>query len=209
MLKRIVVPLFLLLIAVGSFAQRFEGGLLAGWNATQVRGAQVNGLLLKGYHKPGFVGGAFVQTEVAPAVFMAMEIKYAQMGAKNKIKKENPVVYNLSLGYIDVPVYAGFRTSDRGSIVGGVTFGYLAHSKEEDEYGELLYDERNKFSKLDVRPFLGFKFDFLENLDVDLRFSHSIIPIRSHPGEQHEGIYWLQNQFNNVITIAMYYRLGS
>ena len=48
-------------------------GILAGYNATQVEGDTY-----KGYHKPGLVAGFYVQTDVAPAVFAAMEIKYSQ-----------------------------------------------------------------------------------------------------------------------------------
>src|SRR5665811_2045188 len=100
MIKKIIIPaLFILFINVVS-AQRFEGGLLAGFNASQVEGDTY-----KGYNKPGILAGLYVETDVAPAVFIAMEIKYSQKGARNKVTIKNPEKYIMRLGYIDVPVY--------------------------------------------------------------------------------------------------------
>ena len=48
-------------------AQRFDGGILAGFN-----GAQVEGDTYKGYNKPGAVAGFYVQTDLAPAIFAAL-----------------------------------------------------------------------------------------------------------------------------------------
>lgn len=182
-------------------AQRFEGGLLAGYNATQVEGDTY-----KGYHKPGLVAGFYVQTDVAPAIFAAMEIKYSQKGARNKVKPEQPQKYIMRLGYIDIPVYMAFRTSDIGNIVGGLSTGILVHSAEFDEYGEFPKEDQNAFNTIDLQPFLGFQFDFLDRVKADLRFALSVLPIRGQPGEG-TNYYWQNNQFNNVITLALYYRL--
>src|SRR6056297_3793324 len=87
--KIILSALLLLLIQVAS-AQRFQGGILAGFNATQVEGTMINGININGYHKPGILAGLYVQTDFAPAIFGGMEIKYSQKGARKKIDKENP-----------------------------------------------------------------------------------------------------------------------
>lgn len=197
-MKRILIGIFFLLLVNIISAQRFEGGILAGYNATQVEGDTY-----KGYHKPGLVAGFFVQTDVAPAVFIAMELKYAQKGARNKIKPEFPEKYIMRLGYIELPVYAAFRTNDRGSIIGGLSTGFLVHSAEFDEYGEIPEEDQNAFNTIDLQPFIGFQFDFLDNLKADLRFALSVLPIRGKPGNT--NYYWHNNQFNNVITLALYY----
>lgn len=200
MLKKIFIPiLFLLLVNIVS-AQRFEGGILAGYNASQVKGDTY-----KGYHKPGAVAGFFVQTDIAPAVFLAMELRYAQKGARNKVKPELPKKYIMRLGYIELPFYAAFRTNDRGNIIGGLSTGFLVHSGEFNEYGEFPEEDQNAFNSIDLQPFIGFQFDFLDNLKADLRFAYSILPIRGKPGNT--NYYWQNNQFNNVITFALYYNL--
>ena len=197
-MKKILFAIFFLLLVNIVSAQRFEGGLLAGYNATQVEGDTY-----KGYHKPGLVAGFFVQTDVAPAVFLAMELRYAQKGARNKVKPEFPEKYIMRLGYVELPIYAAFRTNDRGSIIGGLSTGFLVHSAEFDEYGEFPEEDQNAFNTIDLQPFIGFQFDFMDNLKADLRFALSVLPIRGKPGNT--NYYWHNNQFNNVITFALYY----
>jgi hypothetical protein len=201
--QKLLLPVLFVLFVNGAVAQRFEGGILAGYNATQVEGDSY-----KGYNKPGILAGAFVQTDVAPAVFAGMEIKYSQKGARNRIKKgEEPDKYIMRLGYIDLPVFVGFRTSNNSAIVGGVSAGYLVHAKEFDEYGEFVKEDQNAFRTFDLQPFVGFQFDMLDRLKLDLRLAYSVLPIRGLPGDDATNYYWLNNQFNNVISLALYYRL--
>ncbi len=202
MIKKIFIPILFALLANVVSAQRFEGGILAGFNATQVEGDTY-----KGFHKPGLVAGFFVQTDVAPAVFLAMEIKYSQKGSRNKVKPKEPEKYIMRLGYIDIPIYAAFRTNDRGSIIGGISTGFLVHSAEFDEYGEFPKEDQNAFNTIDLQPFIGFQFDFLDNIKVDLRFALSVLPVRGQPGEG-TNYYWHNNQFNNVISLALFYQLA-
>lgn len=210
MLKKIIVPVLFLMIAQLTSAQRFQGGILAGFNASQVEGAIINGQNLNGYHKPGILAGVFVQTDFAPAIFGGMEIKYSQKGARKKIDEKNPdpQKYIMRLGYVDVPFYAGFRTSDRSSVIAGVSAGYLMHSVERDNFGEIPQEDQNAFNNFDLQPFFGFQFDMLDQVKLDLRFALSVLPIREQSGENPTSYYWHNNQFNNVISLAGYYYLG-
>jgi hypothetical protein len=205
MTKKILISAAILFLANWTFAQRFEGGLLAGFNATQVEGDY-----FKGYNKPGILAGFFVQTDVAPAIFAGMEIKYSQKGSRKRIKQNDPdpQKYIMRLGYMDVPLFVGFRTNDRGAVVAGVSAGYLIHAMEFNEYGEFPSEDQNAFNNLDLQPFLGFQFDMLDQVKLDLRFALSVLPIRGHPGDDATNYYWLNNQFNNVISLAAYYNLG-
>ena len=114
MVRKILFALLMLFMTLWVSAQRFEGGVIAGFNATQVEGDT-----FKGYNKPGILAGFFVQTDVAPAIFAGMEIKYSQKGSRKRIKQNDPdpKKYIMRLGYIDLPVFAGFRTSDRLSLI--------------------------------------------------------------------------------------------
>jgi|WetSurMetagenome_2_1015567.scaffolds.fasta_scaffold59076_3 opacity protein-like surface antigen len=204
-MKKICNLILFLVLITGAYAQRFEGGLVGGYNATQV-----DGDIYKGYNKPGILAGAFVQTDLAPAFFAGLEIKYSQKGSRNKIdpKAVEPKKYIMRLGYIDVPLYFGFRANDRISVVGGISAGYLIHAKEYNENGVFVEQDQHKFNNFDLEPFLGFQFDLLDRLKVDLRFAYSVVPIRGQPGENATTIYWLNNQFNKVISLALYYRLN-
>lgn len=204
MIKKIVIPVMLLLVADLALAQRFDAGLLAGFN-----GSQVEGDSFKGYHKPGILAGIFVQTDLGQSMFAGMEIKYSQKGSRRKIRPRDPEpqVYIMRLGYVDIPVFVGYRTGDRTALVGGVTAGYLVHSGEFDEYGLFPPQDQHEFNSFDLQPFLGFQFGLLDNLKLDLRMALSVLPIRGHPGENATTYYWLNNQFNNVVSLAVYYNL--
>lgn len=201
MFKKIIVPILFLFVVQITTAQRFDAGILAGFNGTQVEGDTY-----KGYNKPGVLAGIYVQTDIAPAIFMAMEIKYSQKGARNRVTVKNPEKYIMRLEYIDIPIYAAFRTNDRGSVIAGLSTGFLMKSKELDNYGEFPQEDQNAFNTIDLQPFLGFQFDFLDKLKADLRFAMSVLPIRGRPGNT--NYYWQNNQFNNVISLAAYYQIG-
>ena len=205
MTKKLFISVAILFLANWAFAQRFEGGLLAGFNATQVEGD-----FFKGYNKPGILAGFFVQTDLAPAVFAGMEIKYSQKGSRKRIKKDDPdpQTYIMRVGYVDVPLFVGLRTNDKGAVVAGVSAGYLIHDGEFNEYGKFPQEDQHEFNTLDLQPFLGFQFDMLDEVKLDLRFALSVLPIRGQPGDDATSYYWLNNQFNNVISLAAYYNFG-
>ncbi|KJF44474.1 porin family protein [Draconibacterium sediminis] len=201
-MKRIVVAFGFLLIANFVVAQRFDAGIIAGFNGTQVEGDN-----LKGYHKAGILAGLFVQTDIAPAIVAGMEIKYSQKGSRRAFDPKQPDIdkYVMRLGYIDIPIFMAFRTNDRSMIIGGIAPGVLIHSKEVNSDGEIPEPDRQDFNTFDLQPFVGFQFDFLEHASVDLRFALSVLPC----SDKSETNYYFHNGlFNNVISLALYYRLG-
>lgn len=202
MTKKLLAATFFLLMVILTFAQRFDGGAIVGFNASQVEGDTY-----KGYHKPGAVAGFYVETDLAPAIFASFEIKYSQKGARKKVTTKDPEKYIMRLNYIDLPVYLAFRTNDKGSVLAGLSTGFLIGAKEFDNYGEFPLEDQNAFNTIDLEPFLGFQFDFLDNLKADLRMGLSVIPIRGKPGVNSNS-YWLNSQFNNVITLALYYQIS-
>ncbi|NLB26008.1 MAG: PorT family protein [Bacteroidales bacterium] len=204
-MKNILILFTLLTVTYVAKAQRFQGGILGGFNASQVEGDS-----FKGYNKPGIIAGGFVQTDITPAIIAGMEIKYSQKGSRKRIKPKDPEPekYIMRLGYIDIPLFIGFRTHEQGAILAGITPGYLIHGKEFNELGEFPEEDRHPFNNFDLQPFLGFQYDILDNVRLDLRFALSVIPIRGHPGEHATNYYWLNNQFNNVISLALYYNIN-
>lgn len=201
MLRKILFTGCLIIVVNVVFAQRFDAGLIAGFNATQMEGDG-----FKGYHKPGLLLGAFVQTDIAPAIFAGMEIKYSQKGSKRKFDPKKPDIeqYTMRLGYIDIPLFMGFRANDRSMVVGGIAPGILIHSQENGAYGALPEEDQQEFNTFDLQPFVGFQFDFTERVAFDLRFALSIIP----SVDKAESNYYFHNGlYNNVISLAVYYDL--
>ncbi len=199
MKKRLLI-IFFLICAVHVNAQRFDAGLVGGLNATQVDGDSFHG-----YHKAGIVLGAFVETKLSEKTYAGMELKYAQKGSRENPHEDDAELrkYIMRLGYIDIPFYFGYQTNDRLSVLGGISFGYLMHGGEWDNYGKFIEPEQKPFKDFDYQAFLGGRFKINEKLKFDLRFAYSFMPVRKLPAESYW--YWWDDQFNNVISTCIYY----
>lgn len=196
---------FILLLTITSltgFAQRFEGGALVGLNASQVDGDNYSG-----YHKPGIALGGYVQTNLSRTVYAGMELKFAQKGSRNidSLATDGQIKYIMRLNYVDLPVYLGIRTSERISLLVGVSPGYLISGREYNDYGKLTEQDQKAFSEFDLQGLLGFRFQFTKRLFVDLRGAYSVLPIRKQKGDP--LWYWRSNQFNNLLSTTVLYRL--
>jgi len=196
------IILLLTITSLTGFAQRFEGGALIGLNATQVDGDNYSG-----YHKPGVALGGFVQTNLSRTIYAGMELKLMQKGSRNidSLATDGQIKYIMRLNYADLPVYLGIRTSERISLLVGVSPGYLISGREYNDYGKLTEQDQKAFSEFDLQGLLGFRFQFTKRLFVDLRGAYSVLPIRKQKGDP--LWYWRSNQFNNLLSTTVLYRL--
>jgi len=197
-----LIFLVLAITRLSGFSQRFEGGVIGGFNASQV-----DGDLYKGYHKPGIALGGYVQTDLSRTVFAGMELKLMQKGSRNidSLATDGQIKYIMRLNYIDLPVYLGFRTSEKISLLVGVSPGYLISGTEYNDYGKFVEEDQNPFSEFDLQGLLGFRFQITRRLFVDLRGAYSVLPIREKKGDP--LWYWKSNQFNNLLSTTVLYRL--
>jgi len=197
----LIISLFITTCLSG-FSQKFEGGLLVGLNASQVDGDTYSG-----YHKPGVVLGGYVQTNISRTVYAGMELKFAQKGSRNidSLAIQGQIKYIMRLNYVDLPVYLGIRTSERISLLIGVSPGYLIRGIEYNDYGKLTEQDQNAFSEFDLQGLLGFRLQLTKRLFVDLRGAYSVLPIRKQKGDP--LWYWKSNQFNNLLSTTVLYRL--
>jgi hypothetical protein len=197
-----LVVLLLTITSLSGFSQRFEGGVLVGLNASQVDGDNYSG-----YHKPGIVLGGYVQTNLSRTVYAGMELKFAQQGSRNidSLATQGQIKYIMRLSYVDLPVYLGIRTSERISLLIGVSPGYLISGTEYNDYGKLSEQDQNAFSEFDLQGLLGFRLQLTKRLFVDLRGAYSVLPIREKKGDP--LWYWKSNQFNNLLSTTVLYRL--
>ena len=202
-MKKFLLVIFSLVVAnTFLFAQRFEGGVIAGFNASQV-----DGDLYKGYHKPGIALGGYVQTNLTRTVYAGMELKLMQKGSRNidSLAIEGQIKYIMRLNYVDLPVYLGIRTSEKISLLLGVSPGYLISGIEYNDYGKFPEEDENAFNEFDFQGWLGFRFQITRRLYADLRGSYSLMPIRKQEGDA--LWYWKSNQFNNLLSTTVLYRL--
>ena len=204
-MKHFLLIMFLLgITSMFSYSQRFEGGVLGGLNASQVDGDTYSG-----YNKPGIVAGGYVQTNLSRTVFVSMELKFAQKGSRHvdSLAVDGQRKYIMRLNYAEMPIYLGIRTSEKVSLLAGLSTGYLISGTEYDIYGKFVQADQHPFNALDIEAMLGFRFKMTDRLSVDLRGAYSMVPIRGKYTGNSQLYYWRDNQFNNLLNTTILYRL--
>lgn len=208
-MKKIIIIAILLLAFSYTFSQNFYGGLMAGFNGSQVEGDKSSG-----YQKMGFVGGAWTQTDVNEKVYWGLELKFNQKGSRiNPTAKNGYYKYIYRLNYIDLPVLAGYRINDKVSAFAGLSFGVLLSKSGYDLYGP---DPTIAYSGLhdwELGMLAGIKVDFDQILQYDwarkfvfdIRFQYSMLSIYQDYSPFFS--YYTLGQFNNMISMALFYRI--
>jgi opacity protein-like surface antigen len=189
-------------------AQRFEGGLLAGMTASQVDGDSYSG-----YNKLGFQGGVFVSTAFNKNFGAQMEIRYAGKGAQKVTTTDDPVVYKLTLHYIDLPLMATYTLKKKIVFDLGFVPGYLFAKNGKDSGGPMPQEFLVEFKKMDIAWLIGINYRITENLKVNFRYSYSLMSINDFDGAS--GIYtWFGNfvgyrtgDYNNYLTMGVYFQI--
>ncbi len=208
-MRKIFILAISLLLSTVAFSQNFYGGLLAGFNGSQVEGDKSSG-----YQKMGFVGGVWAQTDVSDKVYWGLELKYNEKGSRiNPTEKNGYWKYIYRLNYIDLPVIAGYRINDNVSVFAGLSFGVLVHKYGEDLYGEDPTVVYSGLHNWEAGMLAGLKVNFDQILDYrwaekfifDLRFQYSVLSIYQDLDPFYS--YYTYGQFNNLISMALFYRI--
>ena len=193
MMRRLIF-ISLLIVPVSLFAQRFSGGIHAGFNASQIFGDGVGG-----YNKAGLMGGAFVYTELSDKWGGQLEIRYSEKGSATYPRHPEP--WKIKLQYIELPVLVIYDMSKKFQIQGGVSVGYLFRASRNDGYG---YETFEQFDKFEAAINLGVKYALFDRLSINIRSTQSILPIYA----LYSGATAPYSMFNNVVTFAFYYQIG-
>jgi hypothetical protein len=208
--RKIVLVFIVLILAVPSFSQRFSGGVLAGFNGSQVRGDQSYG-----FHKLGFVGGVWFQDNINEKFYWSGELKFNQKGSRiNPNIKNDYRLYIYRLNYADLPVLAGYRYNDFLSFFGGLSFGYLINSSVEDNYGIDPNYTLSNLHSYEIGMFVGAKVAFNKIVErdwagkfiLDLRYQFSAMSI--YKGNDLFFYYSPYGQFNSLISTSLYYTIN-
>lgn len=195
--KRLIVLLGILAVCFPLNAQIFNAGIGGGLNISQVDGDGFSG-----YNKAGPAFGVFVNTWLNDSWKGQLEISYSSKGSRVKTTIENPRYYRIDLNYIEIPLIAGYLLPAGILAEGGLSLGYLFHSKEEDELGSI--PGTLPFRKIEFAALGGLGYLLTENITVNARVSYSIIPVRDHAGG---GTYYFnRGQNNNVISFLLRYQ---
>lgn len=195
-MKKLIL-IILLLIPILVSAQRFKGGIVLGMNVSQIDGDK-----FAGYNKAGVVGGAFVFTEFKDKWSALMEIRYAAKGSATPKYYSYTTKYLLQ--YIEIPLLAQYEPVNKLKLQFGISIGYLFNASQNDGNGYEKFDEIPTRGEIAVSA--GINYTLTKHFDVNARFSYSVLPVFSnYTGSTYGTGAW----YNNVITFALYYRIGN
>ena len=196
------------------FSQRFLGALSAGINLSQVDGDEVYG-----FRKIGFNGGPSVivpfgkegKWTVTLELLFSMNGAY-QKGYTDTVAPDTSVPasysgYKLNLNYIQIPLMVHF--TDKKIIAGGLGFAYgQLVSVNEWENGVLIENTtlQGPYTLADFQVLADVKLRIWKRLWANLRYSYSLLPIRTREFTNYSGHQvWTRKQHNNVITFRLTY----
>lgn len=193
-MKKIFLIILLLSAVSFSPAQSFYGGITMG-----VSGSQIDGDEQSGYNKAGLLAGVFVGRDLAPNIALNIEMYYVGKGALMNTKYPDGTVsqeFKTHLNYIEMPVLAEWKVHEKFSVSGGLASAFLISSKLY-YLQSLIPETQYSMKDFDFSPMAKVDFHFSERLNINLRFSYSVLTIRNDFG-------W----YNNNLSIAARYRLG-
>ena len=211
---RKVYSIFILLIfstttilAQNSTSSIFRGGVRAGVTTSQISGDN-----LSGFHKLGGTAGLYAAVplmQTSDNLHLQMELDFTMKGShSHKVNKNNNAgKYALNLGYIEVPVLLRWRfahlTINGNSgfeLEVGPMFGVNLYANERDVYGTI--PGRPQFSRFELSAVAGLNYKFNEHHGINLRFSNSILKVRTPNWAVNRPIL---KQYNTVLALCYFY----
>ena len=205
MLKKFAIVLFCGFLTISSHAQNFGGGVILGLGASQVGGDN-----LAGFHKAGWLLGAFANTSISELLSFQMEMTFIQKGSNNPKMNDadhpNYLKEDISSSYIEIPLLLQYQQSSILKIEGGLLSAYLIDAYYNDLIGKIPIHTVNPFIKYDFGLLLGIDYTFSNKLSLDTRLSNSIIPIGA---EDYNPLNLYNSErkgkYNSVLHFAIHY----
>lgn len=163
--KILISCALLLSFATAAEAQDFQFGLKGGFAASWLQGTVVTGYEQVVPHN-SFYAGAFTTCDFASDFFVQAELLYAGRGHSDR--SELLPNYSRSLGYLMVPVFAGYQLIDNLSLMLGPEFGYLLFSKTKA--GDKVTDTISDCRRFNICVAMQMNYMIFDSFGVDVKF---------------------------------------
>lgn len=209
-LSTYIVIIIVLITSQNIFAQRIKGVVIGGMNLTQVDGDEIYG-----FNKIGLNMGLGAIMPLGNNFSVSIETLYCQKGANqnDQYKTEDSLgniltgAYKLQLDYLEVPILVHYTDHDRITVGGGFSYGGLVSLKEyeHNKRVETTTLSSGVYSNSDISVVADIRFRLYKRLKFNIRYSYSIIKIRTRKYEDFLGNTWERDQFNNVFSLRLYY----
>lgn len=199
-MKRVLF-IFLFLLPGIVFSQRFNGGIMAGGLVSQL-----DGDTYQGYHKFGFMGGAYVNYRFSNHSQLQMELEYIQKGSRKNFDSLSLSSYLLRLHYLEVPVLYQFFLNEKLYLEIGPAADVLLGSYEEKDGLEVPYNTV-PLRNVTLAGIFGVSYSLNTHLKAGFRFNYSLLSIRvPQPNGYPEGyrkILFETGQYNNLMSLSL------
>lgn len=187
----------LLCFPLAGLTQKFNGGILVGGVVSQVDGDTWDG-----FHKFGFLGGAYVSLRVSPHSSFQMEMEYIQKGSRNAdtvnvLNQE----YLLRLHYLEIPVLYQYTFARRFSVEAGPAIDILLGSLELSNGSE--FPNAVPLRPVTLAGIIGVNGYITRHLKANFRFNYSLLSIRNGIGNGYRKILFEYGQYNNVLSLSL------
>lgn len=180
-MRRIIITLLLLLPLMATAQQRIHAFVSSGISVNQIEGDE-----LKGFKHIGYTGGVGALAAISSnnQWGMSIEALFSQRGSKST---GNTRFYlyriDLTANYIEIPVLLHWQDLHGGMLFGaGVSYGRLVRQpKGEIGYSSTFFvpDTTDMtFLNGDLAAVLDARFVIWRGLQLDLRWQHSLMPIK-------------------------------
>lgn len=200
-MKKLWVAL-LLVVTFGcmelSAQKTFEAGVWAGPVTSQISGDG-----LAGWDKFGFSGGAWVRRRFNDSWSMTGGLQYIQKGARSKQDTITFFMFGYYLGYIEMPLMAGFHKGHWEFNL-GLTAGLLI--SQEIRTNTVNTDVDPPFESYEFGAIAGANFWLTEHFALGIRGSSSITPTRPTPNFANQLSYYERGNYNQAIQFLLNYR---
>lgn len=185
MRKRIFIAALAIMTAAFSATAQVKIGPKAGLAASWLMGTNLDPYDKVLPHN-SFYAGVFAECEFAENFFGQAEVLYVGKGHSDRnylggFQEAWNTRYNLELGYVQIPVYAGYKFLDgQVSLMAGPEFGLNVLAKTTKTFNKQIYGENANQIKENVkdrvRPFniglgLQVSYEFLDGLGIDAKLS--------------------------------------
>lgn len=190
----------------------FYGGLIGGFNFTQVDGDN-----FAGYHKAGINVGGVLFMKLKDKFAPSFELVYSQKGSRTgnnqsalaNDRQTTLMKYKINLNYAEMPILLNYFEPRKSNFGAGFSLGYLVGSKETYTTGQGVTFEKDAklypFKKLDFNIVFNGNAHIWNGFFVNLRFNYSLLSIRN----QYNALTGRAQQFNNIWTARVIYMFGN
>lgn len=180
-------------------AQKFNGGVMAGFSASQVAGDNDGG-----YNKAGLFGGGFVNIEIGPRSLLQLELEFMQKGSRHNPNYNEGDFKSLliRLAYAEMPLFYQYIVNEKIKIEAGPSLAVLIDYYEE--YNEIP-EYRDNFRLLHLCINAGIYYELSEHFLLNFRTNNSLINIRNQEVTGNVPRFFDHGQYNDVLTFSVFY----